>query len=287
MEDEGDTNCYVGEGCGNRFTPTGGLESELVVFRTKDRGLGLKTKVDLEGGNQIIQYVGEVVDVRMYIIRLADQALRGNIYMMELGDNKWLDAKSFGNKSRLVNHSCQPNCYMQKWDVDGYVVVILTSSQSIKCGAELLYDYNFGFGREIDDQRWQCRCRASSYRGTMLPQSQDDASQADSSTGRHIQYGAESTLCHAYGTKWLDDASICAFLRLLSNFESEDALNPERVNVCDSLLFNQGCQYEFKIPARPRSWIIVPVHMDKSHWCVMLYEVCRGLGLLLHLSTTL
>ena len=30
-----------------------------------------------------------------------------------------LDAGSMGNKARFINHSCDPNCQLQKWSVNG------------------------------------------------------------------------------------------------------------------------------------------------------------------------
>ena len=38
---------------------------------------------------------------------------------MSLGDGLMLDAKAMGSIARFANHSCDPNCELQKWIVQG------------------------------------------------------------------------------------------------------------------------------------------------------------------------
>jgi histone-lysine N-methyltransferase SETD2 len=38
-----------------------------------------------------------------------------NFYMCEIGKNFIIDATFKGNTSRFVNHSCHPNCILEKW----------------------------------------------------------------------------------------------------------------------------------------------------------------------------
>lgn len=47
------------------------------------------------------------------------------------------------NLGRFVNHSCEPNCEIQKWSVDGLFRMALFAQRDIKAGEELTYDYNF------------------------------------------------------------------------------------------------------------------------------------------------
>ncbi|CAN0021837.1 unnamed protein product, partial [Choristocarpus tenellus] len=42
-----------------------------------------------------------------------------DVYMMELGAGLFVDAKEKGNLMRLINHSCNPNCDVQAWNVAG------------------------------------------------------------------------------------------------------------------------------------------------------------------------
>lgn len=38
-----------------------------------------------------------------------------NFYMVEVSRNMVVDAAEKGNYARFVNHSCEPNCELQKW----------------------------------------------------------------------------------------------------------------------------------------------------------------------------
>lgn len=45
--------------------------------------------------------------------------------------------------ARFVNHSCEPNCEIQKWSVNGRFRMGLFAQRDIEPGEELTYDYNF------------------------------------------------------------------------------------------------------------------------------------------------
>jgi SET domain-containing protein len=52
-----------------------------------------------------------------------------------------IDATRYGNLLRFTNHSCNPNCEMQKWNVRGVMRVGLFAIKDIPAGAELCFDY--------------------------------------------------------------------------------------------------------------------------------------------------
>lgn len=70
-----------------------------------------------------------------------------------------------GGDGRFVNHSCEPNCEMQKWSVLGLPRMALFASRDIKPGEELTYDYNFALFNPSEGQ--QCRCGSSACRGVI------------------------------------------------------------------------------------------------------------------------
>lgn len=53
---------------------------------------------------------------------------------------------------RFVNHSCEPNCEMQKWSVDGYYRMALFALRDIDPGEEITYDYNFALFNPAEGQ---------------------------------------------------------------------------------------------------------------------------------------
>jgi SET domain-containing protein len=53
-----------------------------------------------------------------------------------------LDATVKGGEARFINHSCDANCYTQKWQVRGELRVGIFSKALIAKGTEITYDYN-------------------------------------------------------------------------------------------------------------------------------------------------
>lgn len=62
----------------------------------------------------------------------------------------------------LQNHSCDPNCHIEKWHVDGEFCIGLFALKDIAAGEELTYDYNF---QTFGDVRQECLCGADRCRG--------------------------------------------------------------------------------------------------------------------------
>jgi histone-lysine N-methyltransferase ASH1L len=51
-----------------------------------------------------------------------------------------------GSMCRFVNHSCSPNCRVEKWIVDGEPRMALFAGEAgVHTGDELTYDYNFEY----------------------------------------------------------------------------------------------------------------------------------------------
>jgi SET domain-containing protein len=62
---------------------------------------------------------GEVVTVAEGDRRLAAYAAAGlsHTYLMDLSKQEVIDATMKGGVARFINHSCEPNCETQKWQV--------------------------------------------------------------------------------------------------------------------------------------------------------------------------
>uniref|UniRef100_A0A8P4GQN8 Histone-lysine N-methyltransferase SETDB2 n=1 Tax=Dicentrarchus labrax TaxID=13489 RepID=A0A8P4GQN8_DICLA len=81
-------------------------------------------------------------------------------------DVNFLDASKEGNVSRFINHSCQPNLFIQNVFTDshdpGFPVIAFFTSRVVKAGTELTWNYS------ADTQRKQevaCLCGSSGCRG--------------------------------------------------------------------------------------------------------------------------
>lgn len=87
-----------------------------------------------------------------------------------------------GSIARFVNHSCQPNCRMEKWTVAGKPrMALFAGDRGVMTGEELSYDYNFEY--VIDHIRCstnttspysqknvqECRCGSEKCRGVLGP----------------------------------------------------------------------------------------------------------------------
>ncbi|GER39502.1 histone-lysine N-methyltransferase ASHR3 [Striga asiatica] len=128
------------------------------AYQTEKCGWGVVAAESISEGDFVIEYVGEVIDDAMCERRLwdmKDQKAK-NFYMCEINKNFVIDATFKGNASRFLNHSCAPNCKLEKWQVEGEVRVGVFASRSIRVGEALTYDYRFvQFGPEVE-----CCCGA-------------------------------------------------------------------------------------------------------------------------------
>lgn len=155
-------NCSCGASCLNRVTQQPRL-FPMQIFKTDDgRGWGLKTTVNIPKGAFLVEYTGEIIDQQESIRRGEKYDEIGRSYLFDFDFNDDLDAVytvdafSAGNLSRLINHSCEPNCRI--WPVatcnsDPHIYKLCYfSSRMIKAGEELTFDYNGGVPTETEDK---------------------------------------------------------------------------------------------------------------------------------------
>ncbi|VDN04319.1 unnamed protein product [Thelazia callipaeda] len=136
----------------------------LRTFQTLNGcGIGVKTDVNIEKGQFICEYMGEVVSIETFNIRTrTDYRYQQNHYALNLCPGFVIDAYRKGNIARFINHSCSPNCEMQRWSVNGHYRIGLFALREIFEGEELTYDYNWD-AFEFDDVTICC-CGAPNCR---------------------------------------------------------------------------------------------------------------------------
>ncbi|KAF6169095.1 hypothetical protein GIB67_038592 [Kingdonia uniflora] len=135
-----------------------GLNKHFYSPQTEKCGSGLLADEDIKRREFVIEYVGEVIDDKTCEERLWKMKHSGetNFYLCEINRDMVIDATHKGNKSRYINHSCQPNTEMQKWIIDGETRIGIFATRDIKRGEQLSYDYQFvQFGADQD-----CHCGA-------------------------------------------------------------------------------------------------------------------------------
>jgi histone-lysine N-methyltransferase ASH1L len=142
-----ETNCNVGKAhCQNRAFQTlqertkrgGRYRVGVEVYKTSDRGYGVRSNRCFEPNQIIMEYTGEIIteeecDRRMNEVYKNNEvscphapSAAGAIsnarwqcyYLMSFDQNMIIDATT-GSIARFVNHSCSPNCRMIKWIVSG------------------------------------------------------------------------------------------------------------------------------------------------------------------------
>lgn len=133
------------ENCTNQRIKNG-LPMPVTIerFTTIDKGYGVKVSSDIKKDTMIVEYVIEVTTEHEYKMRLINE-YRSDAYSYAMHlENKFIvDAHRKRNLARFVNHSCAPNCHIEKWTVDGLPRLILVASRDIYSNEELSYDYNF------------------------------------------------------------------------------------------------------------------------------------------------
>jgi uncharacterized protein len=120
-------------------------------------GQGLFAAQDIAKGTRIIAYIGEKISRRESARRLE----AGNAYIFHLNYRYALDGKTLENTARYINHSCDPNCQVEKTNGTLWIV----ASRDIKEGEELSYNYGYEFKHYKDNP---CNCGAKNCCGYIL-----------------------------------------------------------------------------------------------------------------------
>ncbi|KAF6163872.1 hypothetical protein GIB67_024727 [Kingdonia uniflora] len=170
-------NCLCPPNCRNKVSQNG-LRVQLEVFKTKDRGWGLRSWDPIRAGTFICEYAGEVVDDNKenvgdeeddseddytFVVNSTFENSKSSEwnYIPELlGERKLhhssmnekkselsltINAKNYGNIGRFMNHSCSPNTFWQPVLHDhgneSYPHIMFYAIKHIPPMTELTFDY--------------------------------------------------------------------------------------------------------------------------------------------------
>ncbi|KAF2667344.1 SET domain-containing protein [Microthyrium microscopicum] len=147
--------CECGPSCKTRVTQKG-RQVPMTIFKTPNRGWGLKCKQDLIKGQFIDLYWGEVIPVAEAQLRQESGPADKASYLFDL--DKWalgnkdleeqmlvVDGEKMGGITRFMNHSCDPNCgvYAVSYNKNDYLRynTAFFALEDIPAGSELTFDY--------------------------------------------------------------------------------------------------------------------------------------------------
>ncbi|KAI9798601.1 MAG: hypothetical protein M1825_005299 [Sarcosagium campestre] len=183
-----DSNCNVGaEQCTNRSFADlrqrckagGKYNIGVEVIKTADRGYGVRSNRSFEPQQIIVEYAGEIITQEECESRMNSIYKHNECYYLMLFDQNMIIDATRGSIARFVNHSCEPNCKMVKWTVDGKPrMALFAGDKGISTGDELTYDYNFDPFSVKNVQK--CRCGAASCRGVLGPRPKESSGRSNS-----------------------------------------------------------------------------------------------------------
>ena len=152
----------------DRKPAPGTVKGRLQVRASGVHGKGVFALVPIPKDELVIEYVGEVITWDEALRRHPhDPSQPNHTFYFTLDDEYVIDGNDGGNRSRWINHSCEPNC---ESDVRGGKVFI-RALRNIEIGEELNYDYSLVIEEPLTaklKRDYQCLCGSASCRGTLL-----------------------------------------------------------------------------------------------------------------------
>lgn len=124
-------------------------KSPHLIVKRGIHGLGLFAGEEIKRSDFVIAYVGEKLTTK-------EANRRGGRYLFVLNRKHTLDGKARSNRARYINHSCKPNCYVER-DPHKETLEIF-ARRRIMPGEELSYDYGKEYMDEIIGGVKNCKC---------------------------------------------------------------------------------------------------------------------------------
>ncbi|KAF2722044.1 hypothetical protein K431DRAFT_284251 [Polychaeton citri CBS 116435] len=139
--------CAVDCGCGDHCQNQRFLRkryAKVSVIKTEKKGYGLRADEDLKPNDFVFEYIGEAIGEQSFRRRMQQYDEEGikHFYFMSLTKGEFVDATKKGNLGRFCNHSCNPNCYVDKWVVGDKLRMGIFTERKIQAGEELVFNYN-------------------------------------------------------------------------------------------------------------------------------------------------
>ncbi|CAB9501744.1 36 and H4 lysine-20 specific [Seminavis robusta] len=171
-QEECRSNCEAGQYCGNKRIQRKEWK-QIEVFHAGPKGRGLRTLEHIQKGEFILEYIGRAVRASFLSKLFHRYKQERRLYIMALDTNVYLDARKKGSVARYINHSCEPNCVVERWKVRGIIRAGIFATRDIPKGQELSFDYQWE--RKKGRAPTKCYCGANTCRGTLeVPKSLEE-----------------------------------------------------------------------------------------------------------------
>ena len=146
---ECNSRCTCSASCGNRVVQNAEHPS-IEVKPSGGKGLGVYAAEDIPMGVFVIEYVGEVIKMSSLTEKYSELDPDSPCYIIQYKEHlsmhktvvTCIDASSYGNHSRFINHSCNPNLVMIPVRINSVVPHLsLFTSRNVVKSEELSYSY--------------------------------------------------------------------------------------------------------------------------------------------------
>ncbi|PON71299.1 Methyltransferase [Parasponia andersonii] len=140
----------------------------LVVYKSGIHALGLYTSRFISRGEMVVEYIGEIVGLRVSDKREHEYQYgrklqyKSACYFFRIDKEHIIDATRKGGIARFVNHSCLPNCVAKVISVRNDKKVVFFAERDIFPGEEITYDYHFN--HEDEGKKIPCFCNSKNCR---------------------------------------------------------------------------------------------------------------------------
>ncbi|KAM2024470.1 hypothetical protein ACFX1X_017492 [Malus domestica] len=140
----------------------------LVVYKSGIHALGLYTSRFISRGEMVVEYIGEIVGLRVADKRENEYQsgkklqYKSACYFFKIDKEHIIDATCKGGIARFVNHSCSPNCVAKVMSVRNEKKVVFFAERDIFPGEEITYDYHFN--HEDEGKKIPCFCNSKNCR---------------------------------------------------------------------------------------------------------------------------
>lgn len=129
------------------------------IKKTREKGLGVFAKKEITAGTVIGDYLGKVIKTAEYDVSSDSKGL----FLMYLTDETSIypDLKKPG--IHLLNHSCQPNCWIYTYNGHSLFFAI----RDIKPDEEITISYLLSPKEDCNPCPHECKCQSKFCTGTM------------------------------------------------------------------------------------------------------------------------